>query len=252
LVDGVDWAKFLEQSLEKSELLTSNILKPWLNLELHPQIRMFNQIADPAVNTPMNIAKVLKVDLLPSAIENCSTKMYNESLGLGECMLMPLFNQEVVNDLKFRQQHWGEIPKKFIQNVLLYQSSSSKAMFELGRDLESQMLSGNDPLLDDSSLANLQHFSDIWWDDFEQIVNTLGITDQFGNGVVRSERRSIFSGYELPIGMGFPKVNYANRVNLPSEFFSLARVYASNIGLLWRSLTEAGSVDWLMPSEEFR
>lgn len=252
LVDGDDWAKFLEQSLENSELLTSNILKPWLNLELHPQIRMFNQIADPVVNTPMNIAKVLNVDLLPSAIEDCSTKMYNESLGLGECMLMPLFNQEVFNDLKYRQQFWGEIPKKFIQNVLLYQSSTSKVMFELGRDLENQMLSGNDLLLDDSSLANLQRFSKIWWDDFEQTVEALAITDQFGIGVARSERLSIFTGYEFPIGRGFPVADYASRIALPSEFFSLARVYASNIGLLWRALTEAKSVEWLMPSEEFR
>jgi hypothetical protein len=247
-----DWHKFLETSLENEGLLTSNVLKPWLNLNVQPHIQMFNQISEPAVNTPMNIAKALNVDLLPAAIENCRDKMYNESLGLGESMLMPLFNEEVVNELKYRQQFWGEIPNKFIQNVLLYQTGTSKVMFELGRDLESQVLSGNDPLLDDSSLANLQQFSDIWWDDFEQTVEALAITDQFGIGAARSERPSIFTGYEFSIGRGFPTVDYASRIALPSEFFSLARVYASNIGLLWRSLTEAKSVDWLIPSEELR
>jgi hypothetical protein len=167
-------------------------------------------------------------------------------------MLMPLFNEEVVNELKFRQRLWGDVPNEFVENVLLYQSSTSKVMFELGRDLENRMLSGNDLLLDDSSLANLQYFSDIWWNDFEQVVATAEITDQFGNGITTGERSSAFAGFDMPIGKGMPMLDYAGRINLPSEFFSLARIYASNIGLLWRALTEAKSVDWLMPSEEFR
>ena len=247
-----DWHKFLETSMENDGLLTSNVLKPWLNLNIQPHIQMFNQISEPVVNTPMNIAKALNIDLLPAAIENCRNKMYNESLGLGESMLMPLFNEEVVNELKFRQRLWGDVPIEFVENVLLYQSSTSKVMFELGRDLENQMLSGTDLLLDDSSLTNLQQFSDIWWNDFEQVVNSSEITDQFGNGITSGERSSAFTGFNMPIGKGMPMLDYANRINLPSEFFSLARVYASNIGLLWRSLTEAKSVDWLIPSEELR
>jgi hypothetical protein len=243
-----DWHKFLESSLENDGLLTSNVLKPWLNLKVPPRIQMFDQVSEPAVNTPMNIAMALNVDLLPAAIENCRNKMYNESLGLGESMLMPLFNEEVVKEIKFRQQLWGDVPTEFVENVLLYQSSIAKVMFELGRDLENQILSAGYPLLDDSSLSELQHFSNVWWNDLEQVVDTLEITDQFGESITSVERSSAFSGFDMPIGKGMPMLDYANRVQLPSEFFSLARLYASNIGLLWRSLTEAESVDWLMPS----
>jgi hypothetical protein len=247
-----DWHKFLESSLENDGLLTSNVLKPWLNLKVPPRIQIFNQVSEPAVNTPMNIATALNVDLLPAAIENCRNKMYNESLGLGESMLMPLFNEEVVKEIKFRQQLWGDVPTEFVENVLLYQSSIAKVMFELGRDLENQILSAGYPLLDDSSLSELQHFSNVWWNDLEQVVDTLEITDQFGESIASVERSSAFAGFDMPIGKGMPMLDYANRVQLPSEFFSLARLYASNIGLLWRSLTEAKSVDWLMPSDLFR
>jgi hypothetical protein len=184
--------------------------------------------------------------LIPEAIQDSTQNLYNESLGLGESMLMPMFNEEVVNELQSRQRNlWGDIPQAFAKNVLLYQTSNAKVMFELGRELENQHLKEPNNLLDESSFVSLQNFSDAWWDDFDRTLIELKTYGHIDLPEVHRQRPPIFSGYDLPIGKGFPRPNFENLIELPPEFFSLARLYASNIGLLFKSMFQHEDVSWL-------
>ena len=240
------WTKFVENSLAESMFFFSNMLKPWLQVGPSPQIVMIDQTINPVNSTPMLIAKALDIELIPEAIRDSTQNLYNESLGLGESMLMPMFNEEVVNELQSRQQNlWGDIPQAFAKKVLLYQTSTAKVMFELGRELENQHLKEPNNLLDESSFVSLQNFSDAWWDDFDRTLIELKTYGHIDLPEVHRQRPPIFSGYDLPIGKGFPRPNFENLIELPPEFFSLARLYASNIGLLFKSMFQHEDVSWL-------
>ena len=240
------WTKFVENSLAESMFFFSNMLKPWLQVGPSLQIVMIDQTINPVILTPMLIAKALDIELIPEAIRDSTQNLYNESLGLGESMLMPMFNEEVVNELQSRQQNlWGDIPQAFAKKVLLYQTSTAKVMFELGRELENQHLKEPNNLLDESSFVSLQNFSDAWWDDFDRTLIELKTYGHIDLPEVHRQRPPIFSGYDLPIGKGFPRPNFENLIELPPEFFSLARLYASNIGLLFKSMFQHEDVSWL-------
>ena len=246
LKPGDGWTKFVEDSLAESVFFTSKIVKPWLQVHPSPQIVMIDQTINPVNSTPMLIAKALDIELIPEAIQDSTQNSYNESLGLGESMLMPMFNEEVVNELQSRQQNlWGAIPKAFAKNVLLYQTSTAKVMFELGRELENQHLIEPNNLLDESSFVALQNFSDAWWDDFDRTLIELKTYGHIDLPEIHRQRPPIFSGYDLPIGKGFPRPNFENLIELPPEFFSLARLYASNIGLLFKAMSHQDQVSWL-------
>jgi hypothetical protein len=240
------WTKFVENSLAESMFFFSNMLKPWLQVHPSLQIVMIDQTINPVILTPMLIAKALDIELIPEAIQDSTQNLYNESLGLGESMLMPMFNEEVVNELQSRQQNlWGDIPQAFAKKVLLYQTSTAKVMFELGRELENQHLKEPNNLLDESSFVSLQNFSDAWWDDFDRTLIELKTYGHIDLPEVHRQRPPIFSGYDLPIGKGFPRPNFENLIELPPEFFSLARLYASNIGLLFKAMSHQDQVSWL-------
>lgn len=240
------WTKFVENSLAESMFFFSNMLKPWLQVGPSLQIVMIDQTINPVILTPMLIAKALDIELIPEAIRDSTQNLYNESLGLGESMLMPMFNEEVVNELQSRQQNlWGDIPQAFAKKVLLYQTSTAKVMFELGRELENQHLKEPNNLLDESSFVSLQNFSDAWWDDFDRTLIELKTYGHIDLPEVHRQRPPIFSGYDLPIGKGFPRPNFENLIELPPEFFSLARLYASNIGLLFKAMQRPKEVEWL-------
>jgi hypothetical protein len=240
------WTKFVENSLAESMFFFSNMLKPWLQVGPSLQIVMIDQTINPVILTPMLIAKALDIELIPEAIQDSTQNLYNESLGLGESMLMPMFNEEVVNELQSRQQNlWGDIPQAFAKKVLLYQTSTAKVMFELGRELENQHLKEPNNLLDESSFVSLQNFSDAWWDDFDRTLIELKTYGHIDLPEVHRQRPPIFSGYDLPIGKGFPRPNFENLIELPPEFFSLARLYASNIGLLFKAMSHQDQVSWL-------
>jgi hypothetical protein len=246
LKPGDGWTKFVEDSLAESVFFTSNTVKPWLQVHPSPQIVMIDQTINPVNSTPMLIAKALDIELIPEAIRDSTQNLYNESLGLGESMLMPMFNEEVVNELQSRQRNlWGDIPQAFAKNVLLYQTSNAKVMFELGRELENQHLIEPNNLLDESSFVALQNFSDAWWDDFDRTLIELQTYGHIDLPEVHRQRPPVFSGYDLPIGKGFPRPNFENLLELPPEFFSLARLYASNIGLLFKSMFQHEDVSWL-------
>ena len=243
---AVPWTKFVEDSLANSVFFVSKTLKPWLQVQPLPQIVMIDQTVTPVSSTPMRIAKALGIELMPEAIQDSSQNLYNESLGLGESMLMPMFNEEVVNELRSRQRnHWGDIPDAFVRNALLYQSDTAKVMFEFGRELEDNTFSKQHKLLDESCHVGLQKFADAWWDDFDQTINKLVSHHQTDLPEVNRVRPPIFSGYDLPIGKGFPQSGFEDFVELPPEFFSLARLYASNIGLLFKAMHHQEHVSWL-------
>ena len=241
----IDWNAFLEDSLSRNELLPSYMLKPWLKLDPVPEIEIINQLQFPVFRTPEIIAGALGVQLDPVAISNSASKKFNESLGLGETMLMPHFNSEVAKELNLRQAFWGKIPVSFVKNCLLYQSSTAKVLFELGRELENGRLSKMDSLLGRNSAVQLQKFSGRWW---KNLFRTLdGLQHRMHGGSLQDlvERQPVFEGYNLPIGTGFPISGYENYLELPRDYFSLARLYASNIGLLWRTINSQKEVSWL-------
>jgi hypothetical protein len=240
------WTKFVKEAIDKPQFFISQMLKPWLQLQPLPKIIIIDQMKNSAVNTPALIAKALNVELTSQALADNRNNLYNESLELGASMLTPHFNEEVVNELKFRQwKFWGDIPESYIRNTLLYQSSTADAMFELGRSLEIGEFSGSHQLLDQSSSGALQRFSDAWWDDFEEVLTELDGLHQIDLPEKQRVRPPDFTGYNLPIGTGFPGEGFEKQIELPPEFFSLARVYASNIGLQYKAHNRPQDVEWL-------
>jgi hypothetical protein len=118
-------------------------------------------------------------------------------------------------------------------------------MFELGRSLETGEFNGSHQLLDQSSSGALQRFSDAWWDDFEEVLTELDGLHQIGLPEKQRVRPPVFTGYNLPIGNGFPREGFENLIELPPEFFSMSRVYASNIGLQYKAHDRPQDVEWL-------
>jgi hypothetical protein len=243
---GLSWTTFVEKATERPEFFVSKMLKPWLQLLPFPKIIMIDQMKNSIVNTPALIAKALEVDLTKQSLSDNQMNLYNESLELGASMLTPLFNVEVINELKYRQRKfWGDIPEDYVRNIFLYQSSTANAMFELGRSLETGEFNGSHQLLDQSSSGALQRFSDAWWDDFEEVLTELDGLHQIGLPEKQRVRPPVFTGYNLPIGNGFPREGFENLIELPPEFFSMSRVYASNIGLQYKAHDRPQDVEWL-------
>ena len=244
------WEKLIDEASETPEFFLSEILKPWLQVEPAPRIFLLDLINTSVFAAPAHIAEALDVELTEQALMDNRNNLYNESLQLGESMLTPIFNEEVFNELKYRQQNnWGDIPEAFVRNVLLYQSSIAKTMFELGRDLENKTREDSSFLLDDSSFEALQRFSDVWWDDFDDTLGQLERQQHIGLPEISEVRPPIFTGYDLAIGKGFPIFGFEELIELPPEFFSLARLFAANVGLLYKSMRRSDDVNWLLSGE---
>jgi hypothetical protein len=244
------WEKFIDEATETPEFFLSEILKPWLQVEPAPRIFLLDLINTSVFAAPAHIAEALDVELTEQALMDNRNNLYNESLQLGESMLTPIFNEEVINELKYRQQNnWGDIPEAFVRNVLLYQSSIAKTMFELGRDLENKTREDSSFLLDDSSFVALQRFSDVWWDDFDTTLAQLPGIQPIGLSEASRVRPPIFTGYDLSIGKGFPVDGFANLIELPPEFFSMVRLFAANIGLLYKTMRGSADTNWLLDDE---
>jgi len=240
------WPEFAGSGKGLMLISISKILAPWLHLRPLPQFVVIDQMVNHVTDTPVLMAKSLGIALEPSAMMEISEKMINESLGLGETMLSPLFHQAVMNELDVRQKNfWGNIPEAFVKNILLSQSSTAQVMFELGREVENGSFSGDRSLLDESSNAALQKFADEWWDDFDLTMTELERHHQTNLPAIGRARPPIFTGYNLPIGKGFPKSGFEDLIELPPEFFSLARLYAANIGLLFKAMHWPEHVSWL-------
>ena len=243
---GVGWTEFLQNAVDVKLIAFSKILEPWLQIRPLPKFVVIDQMVNQVIDTPDILADRLGIVFEPSLTREISGQMINESLGLGESMLTPLFNRAVLNELGTRQKlFWGDIPEAFVKNVLLFQSSTAQVMFELGRELENGGFSGDCSLLDESSNAGLQRFADDWWEDFDLTMTELERLHQTNLPKIGRVRPPIFNGYNLPIGKGLPKSNFADLIELPSEFFSLARLYASNMGLLFKAMHEPKHVAWL-------
>ncbi len=239
------WQNFIDEVLTDDSFLLSSMLDPWLDSDLLEQVVLVDQVSNSAADTPFIIAKRLDIELDQNAVYKCRTQLFNESMGLGESMLTPMFNKEVVNELTFRQQYWGVIPIQFIKNVLLYQSGIAKSMFELGRGLEQRIIANCSPILDETSIPMLQEFSDIWWRDFDSTIKRFKSLGLLHDEIPPMKGVDIFKGFIYPMGVGFPISNYEDLIEIPAEFFSLVRLCASEIGLLWKAFCNQEQVNWL-------
>lgn len=241
----LDWNAFLKDSQRNRKLLASNMLKNWMNLNPKPELEIVNQVGIPVHQTTELFASVLGVQLDPQTISESSSMKFNESLGLGETMLMPHFNSEVAREIDVRQSYWGKIPVVFLRNSLLYQSNTARVLFELGHDLEQGKLSRMDALLDHNSANILESFTNRWWNDFFKTIDSLQYKMHGGDRSNIVNRVPVFEGYKMPIGNGFPIPNFMNYLELPRDYFSLARLYASNLGLLWKAFNNRQEIDWI-------